>query len=663
MFHLDNTSGVPEMPTPKEAQSLTPRWFGESVQQGGISWPGADWFNIVQAELLAILALDDVEPSKEKHDQISTIIKKLVNSLPESLTGPDGYKNIGEASSFDELRTLPPSAEGVKIKLRGWNNGSAVGGGEFVGHFGNAADDGGVVAAGDGFYWARCLPIFDDLTIEHFGAILDGSADCHDAIIRMHNWSQNTNSSIGIRVPAGVCYSSPIDISATQITSFRLRGMGAAFGYLTATRWISDGSSTPMITVNARYAELTGIRVDGKNTAEDVQGFYKNIIKGGQFLRAKCLQFRYMGGVSLDIVDSLDTKIDQWYANNCKSNVIRNTWSNTVAGNWNHTTAVELTNFNCQNCPGAVLNMQRCLQAMIYNGWMERCNPGDISQGHWVVQNLSLEACSAYGSLNAVNSRLTEINTNLVSSTINRGVNSDTSWVGAYQLGQVRIEPYGVDVNGHFSAKYQTSQLRFKNDTANRKWLYVGKFYIPTVGQQVDIEAQGQCLFSPASTNSSRVADVNSGSRALIRIQRTNGSTASVSWHAEGSSPVYDVQYTVGGGGGNVFVYLLLDAWVQAGSLYIKTNTLDNFYQDNDLPWFTIAMTSSDTAPGGALKAVRKVSLHTGSGGIGVAHDGQLMVDGPDTSSLWTIGTTPLGYIQTMRNGELVAIPYYKITK
>ncbi|EPR3505547.1 amylovoran biosynthesis protein AmsF [Serratia marcescens] len=663
MFHLDNTSGVPEMPTPKEAQSLTPRWFGESVQQGGISWPGADWFNIVQAELLAILALDDVEPSKEKHDQISTIIKKLVNSLPESLTGPDGYKNIGEASSFDELRTLPPSAEGVKIKLRGWNNGSAVGGGEFVGHFGNAADDGGVVAAGDGFYWARCLPIFDDLTIEHFGAILDGTADCHDAIIRMHNWSQNTNSSIGIRVPAGVCYSSPIDISATQITSFRLRGMGAAFGYLTATRWISDGSSTPMITVNARYAELTGIRVDGKNTAEDVQGFYKNIIKGGQFLRAKCLQFRYMGGVSLDIIDSLDTKIDQWYANNCKSNVIRNTWSNTVAGNWNHTTAVELTNFNCQNCPGAVLNMQRCLQAMIYNGWMERCNPGDISQGHWVVQNLSLEACSAYGSLNAVNSRLTEINTNLVSSTINRGVNSDTSWVGAYQLGQVRIEPYGVDVNGHFSAKYQTSQLRFKNDTANRKWLYVGKFYIPTVGQQVDIEAQGQCLFSPASTNSSRVADVNSGSRALIRIQRTNGSTASVSWHAEGSSPVYDVQFTVGGGGGNVFVYLLLDAWVQAGSLYIKTNTLDNFYQDNDLPWFTIAMTSSDTAPGGALKAVRKVSLHTGSGGIGVAHDGQLMVDGPDTSSLWTIGTTPLGYIQTMRNGELVAIPYYKITK
>lgn len=56
MYHLDNTSGVPEMPEPKDQQSVTPRWFGESQEQGGISWPGADWFNTVQAELLNLLA-------------------------------------------------------------------------------------------------------------------------------------------------------------------------------------------------------------------------------------------------------------------------------------------------------------------------------------------------------------------------------------------------------------------------------------------------------------------------------------------------------------------------------------------------------------------------------------------------------------------------------
>lgn len=583
-------------------------------------------------------------------------------TLREQIRSKDGYSLMGEVSSFSELRTIAPSESGVRIKLRGWRQGTAVGGGEFIGYLGSAIDDGGVVAVGNGFYWSRNLP-FEDLTIEHFGGIADGVIDCHDAIIRMHNWSQNTNASIGIRIPAGVCYSSPIDLSATPITSFRLRGMGVAFGYLTATRWVSNGASNPMITVNARYVELTGIRVEGKNTAEDVQGFYKNIIKGGQFLRVSCIQFKYLGGIGLDIIDTLDTKIDQWYANSCKSNVIRNTWSNTVGGNWDHTTAVELTNFNCQSCTGAVLNMQRCLQAMIYNGWMERCNPGDISQGHWVIQNLSLEECAAYGPLNAVNCRLTEINTNLVSSTITRGVNSDTSWVGAYQLGQVHIEPYGINVDGHFSAKYQTSQLRFSNGTANRKWLYVGKFYIPRPGQQVDIDVQGQSLFSPASKESSRVADVNSGSRAYVRIQRTNGNTASVSWHAEGASPIADAQYTVGAGGGDVFLYLLLPAWVQAGGLYIKSNVPDNFYQNNELAWFTMAMTTSDTPPVDAQTAVRKVSLTTGTGGIGVSHDGLLMVDGPNTRSEWTIGTTPLGYIQTMRNGELVAVPYYKITK
>ncbi|STT17066.1 Uncharacterised protein [Klebsiella pneumoniae] len=35
MYHLDNTSGVPEMPEPKDEQSINPRWFGESQEQGG----------------------------------------------------------------------------------------------------------------------------------------------------------------------------------------------------------------------------------------------------------------------------------------------------------------------------------------------------------------------------------------------------------------------------------------------------------------------------------------------------------------------------------------------------------------------------------------------------------------------------------------------------
>ncbi|VGC68664.1 Uncharacterised protein [Klebsiella pneumoniae] len=77
MYHLDNTSGVPEMPEPKEEQSINPRWFGESQEQGGISWPGADWFNTVQAELLNLLEAAGIQPEKKAFDQLSKAIPVL----------------------------------------------------------------------------------------------------------------------------------------------------------------------------------------------------------------------------------------------------------------------------------------------------------------------------------------------------------------------------------------------------------------------------------------------------------------------------------------------------------------------------------------------------------------------------------------------------------
>ncbi|BBV62896.1 hypothetical protein [Klebsiella quasipneumoniae] len=81
MYHLDNTSGVPEMPEPKDQQSVTPRWFDESQEQGGISWPGADWFNTVQAELLNLLAAAGINPDKKSFDQLSKAVPVLGESL------------------------------------------------------------------------------------------------------------------------------------------------------------------------------------------------------------------------------------------------------------------------------------------------------------------------------------------------------------------------------------------------------------------------------------------------------------------------------------------------------------------------------------------------------------------------------------------------------
>ncbi|MGP7725439.1 hypothetical protein ACTXT3_17440 [Klebsiella pneumoniae] len=88
MYHLDNTSGVPEMPEPKEQQSISPRWFGESEEQGGISWPGADWFNIIQAEMLAIMDKAGMEPDKLKFNQIAQSIDVLSELIVREKVGP-----------------------------------------------------------------------------------------------------------------------------------------------------------------------------------------------------------------------------------------------------------------------------------------------------------------------------------------------------------------------------------------------------------------------------------------------------------------------------------------------------------------------------------------------------------------------------------------------
>lgn len=108
MYHLDNTSGVPEMPEPKDTQSISPRWFGESQEQGGISWPGADWFNIIQAELLNILARAELEPGKHEFDQLATAIEKLSSVLETKINQPDGFSFVGRCPDIATLRTLEP---------------------------------------------------------------------------------------------------------------------------------------------------------------------------------------------------------------------------------------------------------------------------------------------------------------------------------------------------------------------------------------------------------------------------------------------------------------------------------------------------------------------------------------------------------------------------
>ncbi|HGN8865937.1 TPA: hypothetical protein ACK1Z8_004668, partial [Klebsiella michiganensis] len=126
MYHLDNTSGVPEMPEPKDQQSINPRWFGESQEQGGISWPGADWFNIIQAELLNILSDAGIPAEKNTYDQICKAIKQIGgDKLRSDLSARRGFNIVGQVQSASALATLT-GEDGERVLLMGYNPGWAA---------------------------------------------------------------------------------------------------------------------------------------------------------------------------------------------------------------------------------------------------------------------------------------------------------------------------------------------------------------------------------------------------------------------------------------------------------------------------------------------------------------------------------------------------------
>ncbi|GDC06439.1 phage tail protein [Escherichia coli] len=79
MFYIDNDSGVTVMPPVSAQRSAIVRWFSEGDVNNVITWPGMDWFNIVQAELLNTLKEAGIQPDKTKLNQLALSIKAIMN--------------------------------------------------------------------------------------------------------------------------------------------------------------------------------------------------------------------------------------------------------------------------------------------------------------------------------------------------------------------------------------------------------------------------------------------------------------------------------------------------------------------------------------------------------------------------------------------------------
>ncbi|ECV6489318.1 hypothetical protein F3M29_07615 [Salmonella enterica] len=68
------------MPPVSAQRSAIVRWFSEGDGNNVITWPGMDWFNIVQAELLNTLEEAGIQPDKTKLNQLALSIKAIMSN-------------------------------------------------------------------------------------------------------------------------------------------------------------------------------------------------------------------------------------------------------------------------------------------------------------------------------------------------------------------------------------------------------------------------------------------------------------------------------------------------------------------------------------------------------------------------------------------------------
>lgn len=114
MYALDNQSGVEVMPPLKAQlkQPTNPLWFTEGGNGVAPSYPGADWFNVVQAELLNVLKAAQVTPSKDTLTQLASAVQKIAETAIDQSTKVDkgGDTMTGVLKAKDVLLTSDDGA-------------------------------------------------------------------------------------------------------------------------------------------------------------------------------------------------------------------------------------------------------------------------------------------------------------------------------------------------------------------------------------------------------------------------------------------------------------------------------------------------------------------------------------------------------------------------
>lgn len=486
-------------------------------------------------------------------------------------------------SDIAALRATEPTSSEQMVVVKGYYSGVNMGGGIFVYDSDDktTADDFGMnIVTPKGARWKRYVNDLNDVNVVFFGGISDGQTDCRDAVLKMIDWSKihyKGDGDICIKFPAGTFFLSKIDISATHAKNLRIAGGLVTFGYLPATTLVSDKKNDDvMMTVNASFVEITSLVIDFDTINNpNTKGFYKNILTGGQFLRVSCLRFIRLGGRGLDVIDTLDCKIDQWYATGCTGSVIYGRWSGQIEGSWDHITAIELSNFNIQNCTTSeTIDLPRCSQSLIRNGWIEHTEfPGDISNGQWIIEALSMEGCT-----NPLKCYYTRAITSQTNIQVGQGYDfSETGdeWLSAYERGRIDIDNTGMRVVGSLNYNFITGQEKLDNRSSNEKWFYIGDIFMPAVSSQAHIRIVGTSRYVHHSATITGYSTGTPEGSADIYLQSINDKMIAC-WHGEGSSPIVrayieSTQSTHGK------LYVKMAAYTGFAIALVDTNSVDRF--------------------------------------------------------------------------------------
>lgn len=401
--------------------------------------------------------------------------------------------------------------------------------------------------------WLR-LRSLDEINVTHFGAVPDGSTDAIDAVKRMFFWQLTFDDKIGIVFPRGEFALSNWDDSSNFRWNFIVKGKGAAFGYMNKTRIkMINAQNTHTFKVQARYTNIENIDiVANASSASDIKHFFKNTITAGQFIRVFAVRLFGLGGKGFDFQDTLDCKIDQFYAEDCYDNVLSATMSGDPNGAWTHSTAIDLANVNVQRHKGptaskCALFLPRCMQSSMRHIWIESSTyPMNISEGDWIIDSLNVERCDNPVQAQYLKYDVRQQNV-LTIFDFNSGEIGDyngvsrPSWVTSeFEQGGVRIQPQGVDFNTTFSAKFYLPRYRI---SGNEVWVKIGTYVIQNLGETVDVELQGLAGWDNVDNTISDVLNTRQGGgKAVISIQKKGNVSGRATWYGEGVCPITDVR-------------------------------------------------------------------------------------------------------------------------